>query len=131
MISEYFKRCFLLEVKLNVFLAVYGLKCYKCASTKSWDDCVSLEKETTCPTGFDRCLKGYVHFKDDGANVEGFEKACLTAALCDSTDKIDLCKGDGRECDINCCSGDLCNAAALQLVSVTVLTACALVALLH
>lgn len=130
MISEYFKRWFQLEVKPNVLLAGYGLKCYTCVSTKSWDDCVDVQKETTCPAGFDRCLKVYAHVKGDGANVEGFEKACLTAASCDSTDKINVCKGDGRECDINCCDGDLCNTAALQLVSITVLTACALVALL-
>lgn len=109
----------------------YGLKCYKCVSTKSWDDCEDVKAEMTCPTGFDRCLKGYVHYKVQGASVEGFEKGCLTAELCQNFDKIAFCEGEGRKCEINCCSGDLCNAATLQLVSTIVLIACALVALLH
>lgn len=120
-----------MEVKPNVFFSGYGLKCYKCVSTKSWDDCADVKEEMTCPAGFDRCLKGYEHVKGDGASVEGFAKGCLTAELCENTHKIDLCKGEDRECEINCCSGDLCNAAALQLVSTIVLIACALVALLH
>ena len=90
-----------------------------------------VKEEMTCPTGFDRCFKGYAHVKGGGASVDTFEKACLTAELCEKTDKIDLCKGDGRKCEINCCSGDLCNVAALQLASTFVLIACALVALLH
>ena len=114
-----------------MFLAGYGLKCYKCGSTKSWDDCEDVQEEMTCLAGFDRCLKGYAHVKGDGASVEGFEKGCFTAELCDKTEKIELCKGEGRKCEINCCSGDLCNAAAVQLVSIIVLIACALVALLH
>ena len=107
------------------------MKCYKCASTKSWDDCEDVKKEITCPAGYDRCLKGYVHYKEEGASLEGFEKNCLTTALCENFDSLDLCKGEGRKCEIDCCSGDLCNAAALQLVSTIVLVACALVALLH
>ena len=85
----------------------------------------------TCPSGFDRCIKGYAKVKGDGASVEGFEKGCLTAALCENTDKLEFCKGEDRECKINCCSGDLCNAAALQLVSTFALITCALAALLH
>lgn len=109
----------------------YGLKCYKCVSTKSWDDCEDVKEEMTCPSGFDRCIKGYAKVKGDGASVEGFEKGCSTAALCENTDKLEFCKGEDRECKINCCSGDLCNAAALQLVSTFALITCALVALLH
>lgn len=118
------------KLTTNVFLTGYGLKCYKCFSTKSWDDCADVKKEITCPASFDRCYKGYADVKGGDASVEAFEKGCLTAALCDATEKIDFCKGKG-ECKINCCSWDLCNAAALQLVSTIVLIACALVALLQ
>ena len=107
------------------------MKCYKCVSTKSWDDCADVKEEMTCPSGFDRCYKVYAHVEGSGASVEGFQKGCLTASLCENTAKFDFCKGEGKECKINCCSGDLCNAAALQLVSTIVLIACALVALLH
>ena len=107
------------------------MKYYKCVSTKSWDDCADVKEEMTCPSGFDRCVKGHAHVKGGGASVESFEKGCLTASLCEDTAKIDFCKGEGQECEINCCSGDLCNAAALQLVSTIVLIACGLVALLQ
>ena len=113
-----------------VFLPGYGLKCYLCVSTKSWDDCADVKKEMDCPASFDRCYKGHADVKGEGASVEAFEKGCLTAALCDATDKIDFCKGKG-ECKINCCSGDLCNAATLKMVSAIVVVACAMVALLH
>ncbi|XP_078360536.1 uncharacterized protein LOC144644860 isoform X2 [Oculina patagonica] len=123
------KSLFLLAFFLCISVG-YGLKCYRCVSTKSWDDCEDVKKEMDCPASYDRCYKGYANVKTEGASIEGFEKGCFTADLCDATDKIDFCKGKG-ECKIDCCSGDLCNAAAIQLVSAVVLIASALVALLH
>ena len=32
---------------------------------------------------------------------------------------------DKEECQLDCCSGDLCNTAAMQVVSVVVLVLCA------
>ena len=106
------------------------MKCYKCVSTKSWDDCANVKEEMDCPASFDRCYKASADAKGGGVSVEEFAKGCLTAAFCDATEKIDFCKGKG-ECKINCCSGDLCNDTAVQLVSTIVLIACALVALLQ
>ncbi|KAJ7352807.1 hypothetical protein OS493_033617 [Desmophyllum pertusum] len=84
----------------------YGLKCYKCASTKG--------------------------VKTVGVSFEGYEKGCTTAALCDKAAEAmkSKCK-DQAKCTLDCCSGDLCNAAALQMVSAVVLITCALVALLY
>ncbi len=115
---------------LNYFSPRIWIKMLPCVSTKSYDDCEDIKKEMDCPASYDRCYKGYANVKTEGASIEGFEKGCFTADLCDATDKIDFCKGKG-ECKIDCCSGDLCNAAAMQLVSAIVLIACALVALLH
>ena len=83
-----------------------------------------------CPASYDRCYKGFANVKTEGASVEGFEKGCFTTALCDAAHKTDFCKGKG-ECKIDCCSGDLCNSAALQMISTIILMACALLALLH
>ena len=106
----------------------YGLKCYRCVSTKSWDDCADVKKEVTCSSGFDRCVKAYADVKTEGASVEAYEKGCFTEELCKSVvDKVPFCKGKG-ECKINCCSGDLCNAAALPMVSTIILITCAFVA---
>lgn len=122
-----------LEIKIKcVSFSGSPLKCYRCVSTKSWDDCADIKKEMDCPAigGYDRCFKAYADVKTEGASVEGYSKGCLTAALCDEIHKTDICKGKG-ECKIDCCSGDLCNAAALQMVSAIVLITCALVALVH
>ena len=106
-----------------------GLKCYKCLSTKSWDDCEDVKKETTCVGGFDRCVKVYANVKKGGASVESYEKGCFTEALCNNIDQISVCK-DGGECKVSCCTGDLCNGAAVQMVSAIILIACAFVAVL-
>ena len=105
------------------------MKCYQCVSTKSWDDCADVKKEVDCTVGFDRCAKVYADIKKDGASVESYEKGCLTEAWCNNLDKIPVCK-DGGECKVYCCTGDLCNGAAVQVVSAIILIACALVAAL-
>ena len=106
------------------------MKCYGCVSTKSWDDCADVKKEVTCAAGYDRCAKVYVEVKKDGVSAESYEKFCLTKALCDTVDQIPACKADGTKCKVNCCTGDLCNGAAVQMVSAIILIACALVAAL-
>lgn len=120
------------NVKINVSPSGYGLKCYKCASTKGWDDCADVKKELDCPSISDRCYKAYAGVKAEGVSFEGYEKGCATAALCDKVAKAmkSQCK-DQAKCTIDCCSGDLCNAAALQMASAIVLITCALVALLY
>jgi len=99
-------------------------------STKSWGDCEDVKKEVTCLAGFDRCFKGYADVKTEGASVEGYEKGCLTEEFCNNKDKIAFCKSKG-ECKIDCCSGDLCNSAAIQMVSATILLACLFVAMIQ
>ncbi|KAJ7375934.1 hypothetical protein OS493_037955 [Desmophyllum pertusum] len=74
----------------------YGLKCYKCVSKKSWDDCASVKIEKTCSSGEDRCSKAYFSRKSEGVSAEGFDKDCRTSAECDGFEKTDFCKG--KEC---------------------------------
>lgn len=116
-------------VRFCSLFAGHSLKCYTCASIKSWDDCAANKKETTCVSGQDRCGKMYVDGKIGDVGYEGFSKGCAANAACNK----DACKNINpslsvSKCDINCCEGDLCNGAKVPVVSAIVLLACALVA---
>ena len=105
------------------------MKCYKCVSTESWDDCNDIKTEIDCPAKYDRCYKVYADVKVKGASVKEYVKGCFTEDEC-NTDLSSFCKGKGK-CKLDCCSGDLCNVATLQKVSAAVLIACTLMALLY
>ena len=106
----------------------YGLKCYQCESSKSWDDCADVRKEQTCDAGFDRCAKLYANIKKESLSIERYEKTCLPEAWCNNITQSETCKDNDGECKAYCCRGDLCNGAAVQMVSTIILIACALVA---
>ena len=106
------------------------MKCYRCASTKSWGDCEDVKKEFTCSPTYNRCAKISVDIKKGGVSVEEYEKSCLTEEACSAIEKVDMCKGAG-ECKVSCCSGDLCNAASLKIMSTFILLTCVLVALIQ
>lgn len=95
--------------------AGYGLKCYFCSSTKSWDDCASSKKEMACTAPLDRCFK----LKEDALGKTVYAKGCGASSQCDVVE------------DMNCCSEDLCNGGKVPMVSAIMLLACALVALLR
>ena len=59
------------------FLVGYGLKCYRCVSTKSWDDCASVKKEVNCSADENRCSKAFASGKKDGASVDGYFEIVL------------------------------------------------------
>ena len=61
-----------------------------------------------CPAGLDRCYKRYANVKTEGASVEGFEKGCTAAVLCDITENIDFCKGKAQY-KIDCQRHGSCN----------------------
>ena len=106
------------------------MKCYTCVSTKSWGDCEDIKKESTCLPTYNRCAKISVDVKKGGVSVEEYVKSCLTEEACSATEKVDVCKGAG-ECKVNCCSGDLCNAASFKIMSTFILLTCVLVALIQ
>ncbi|CAH3140015.1 unnamed protein product [Porites lobata] len=107
----------------------YALKCYQCTSLKSWDDCKSSAKEVTCLVSQDRCAKADVKAESSAATAEGFVKGCATSSDCSAKS----CKSiypsvKITKCEINCCTGDLCNGADVPMVSAIMLLACAILA---
>ena len=70
--------------------------------------------------------------KDD-VSFAVYGKGCDISSQCD-TDTADFCKSDTgkvKKCEINCCSGDLCNGGRVPMVSAIMLLTSALVALLR
>ncbi|CAH3154824.1 unnamed protein product, partial [Porites lobata] len=105
---------------LPLFFTGYGLKCYKCTSAKSWDDCDKNKEEMSCTSGFDSCGKIYFDGKVAGTGVEGYGKTCAIKSSCNK----DACKAMQAgitidKCEVNCCQGDLCNGAKVPLRHVT------------
>ena len=112
---------------LSFFFSIsgHGLKCYRCLSTSSWADCN--QQETSCAPGSDTCAKVYFKVEEGGVSVAEYSKGCSTTLLCNEKNSK-LCKKAiyGGECTINCCSGDLCNTAAIQVTNVIFLVLCTL-----
>ena len=102
---------------------------------KDWDDCDKNKTEKTCTENENRCGKGLVIQNYAGVSHSFYGKGCASSSDCDP-DKAEMCKSSHpnvsvTECEINCCSGDLCNGAKVPTVSVIILLACVLVAFLH
>ena len=123
------------DLSLFFFLQkTVSLKCYQCLSTKSWNDCASVQKEVACDSGEDTCAKIYYDSKsvDKALSVESYVKYCNPKLSCDK----DLCKtlapkgATINKCKVNCCKGNLCNGARVPLVSAILLLACTILALL-
>ena len=116
---------------LLLWFAGHAIKCYKCFSTKSWDDCVP-GNDTACPfPQFNSCLKVKLEGEKEGKNVNFFVKSCTGKNNCYK----DNCKSVAqnrnmkfKDCDLNCCDTDLCNGAKATMVSSFLFLACALVA---
>ncbi|XP_015758461.1 PREDICTED: lymphocyte antigen 6 complex locus protein G6d-like isoform X2 [Acropora digitifera] len=103
----------------------HSLKCYFCISSSSWDDCKT--QEITCPSLANRCGKIYTKEKIFGNTVSGYAKTCVTESSCKDYKSAPACQ-KAEECKLDCCSGDLCNTAAMQVVSVVFLVLCAFLA---
>ena len=102
---------------------------------KDWDDCDKTKKEVACAFGADRCGKALVTGKQGDVSISVYAKGCSESSACDAA-KSELCKSSDptvsvTECEINCCSGDLCNGAKVPMVSAIMLLACVLVAFLR
>ena len=111
----------------SFFILGHGLKCYECLSTSSWDDCDQQEK--ACSLGFDACFKVYAKLKQGAVSITQYHKGCTTQQICKEENHREICKDAvPGECTINCCSGDLCNTAAIQVINVVFLVLCAFLA---
>ncbi|EDO36960.1 predicted protein [Nematostella vectensis] len=106
-----------------------ALDCYVCKtssaeSKQGWSAC-SKNSTGTCPSGMTKCIK--LEAEDKEGN-KAYLKGCGNDASC-KADNIDVCKRDGVKCELNCCSGNLCNAGVFPVASGITLMACGLAAL--
>lgn len=107
----------------------HSLKCNQCFSFKSWYECKDKMKQVTCSSSQNRCGKANIKAESSAAAVEVFVKACTTSSDCSA----DNCKSiypsvKITKCEIDCCTGDMCNGAQVLMVSVIMLLACAILA---
>ena len=118
--AYFFKLCF----------TGYGLECFNCVSSKSWDDCDSNKQKMTCSSSDDVCGKISYEGKLKGVASKGFFEACWVYSNCNR----EVCRKVARKgetidkCHVTCCKSDLCNGAKVPMVSAFLLLACALVA---
>ena len=86
-----------------------GLRCYKCVSHISWEDCDETTSITVCPEDGETYVCNKDHEKPNGSskNRSLFLKYCGSTKGC--TNKH--CLEAGYECDRHCCHNDLCNVA--------------------
>ena len=107
-----------------LFSLVISLKCNECNSAESWDKCTN--KEVTCPSGLDQCLKGHAKY----GKTKVYARSCSTKDFCDKENNP-VCKRtkgiSGAECEITCCDKDLCKAGSETKISGIVLLTCTLV----
>ena len=83
-----------------------------------------------------RCGKVHTKFKSGGKSFKLYGRGCITPAECNNakTTVLKACEdakaaGADADCEISCCSGDLCNAGVTPVVSGLLILSCALVAL--
>nr|QNH72548.1 toxin candidate TRINITY_DN37438_c1_g1_i1 [Pachycerianthus maua] len=110
-------------------LAVFAMKeamgdvdsCYTCRSVKSWDDCNSNMKKTSCSgkcgsKTCDACQKT----EGSKAGVTAYTKECSVETICEATE--DICAVANTECKAWCCTGDDCNGVSGTMASLVVVT---------
>ena len=111
-----------------------ALKCYRCSSTKDWDECVDIQQDFDCPYDSDLCYKLLFKSKKEHVQEENYRKGCATSENFTQFNK-ELCNmkdfGPGTMCEISWCTGDLCNAAALPMVTAISFIVCACLAFLY
>ena len=125
------------EIRLLIVLFVclyflgYALKCNRCFSGVSWDDCKHTAKQVNCSDTQDRCGAREVKYKSSDVAVIMFSKGCVSSPTCSEK----YCKSfkSSRslkitKCKLDCCKGDLCNGAKVPMVTAIMLLANAIVA---
>ena len=108
--------CFFISLSLFVRFLIYykgyGLKCYQCLSTKSWDDCASNKIEATCSSNQYTCGQFFLDGNAGNISTKFFHTSCAVKSACNQ----DLCKRTPSQqgialnkCEVDCCDNDLCN----------------------
>ena len=91
-----------------------GLRSYVCESSKSWLDCARVERIVICNTGYNRCMKATRIENKRGNSTANYKKGCTTGEWCRFGYDLDYCEGR-RQCEVDCCDENLCNAAAVPV----------------
>ena len=83
-----------------------------------------------------RCGKLHTEVKSGAISGKVYGRGCATQAQCENakTTILRACEdakdaGADADCEVNCCSGDLCNAGTTPVISGLLILSCALVAL--
>lgn len=109
------------------------LKCYQCFSNQSWDHCDSVREVVSCSDDEEQsCATVVLTGKRGDQTIKAYGKLCFDTPDCDN------CEAEFRDpsitttnCDLSCCNDDLYNGAVVHMVSVIILLACALEAVLR
>ena len=115
-------------LKFKLCFAGHGLECFKCVSSKSWDDCDSNKQVMTSPSSYDVCGKISYEEKSKGVPSKFFVEACWAYSKCNR----EVCRKEASKsvtidkCHVTWCKSDLCNGAKVSMVSAFLLLACAL-----
>ena len=113
-----------------LFIARYfpiatSLRCYKCYSGTSWKQCDDNREIVTCPEEHEEaCSK--VFYSHELHDRETHTKFCEIKSQCTSTSNP-VCKAaeaHEAQCEVYCCTHDLCNAGSTTAVSAILLVAC-------
>lgn len=101
----------------------HELKCYKCFSTISWEDCETNNEKKTCEEGQERCIRAYTEY----GGSKNFTRDCLDTASCDNKGVyLQTCMAASNStCELTCCPGELCNNADVHIVSILLMMICA------
>ena len=104
------------SIFIIIVFAGYCLKCYHFSTRGLPDKCTADREEKPCPFGSDRCGTVHIEVKVGNQSIgEDVAGDCLNATICNhqgscralfysNHNQFELSK-----CEINCCSGDLCN----------------------
>ena len=96
-----------------LFLTGYGLICYQCFSSGGWSECKKTQRVQKCRPYQDSCAKVHAKIKSDR-----YAKACASSRQCNGT--TSFChKMRFTECQITCCTTNLCNWAQEPMIGVS------------
>ena len=112
-----------------ISVVVLGLKCHKCASTKSWEDCSTELSTLSCPQSDAVCYKA--HFSTNDGTIQVFGKSCARESNCNKETNT-ICKEHlgPSTCEVTCCEDDMCNGSPVAWVSGIAVMSCILVMIL-
>ena len=130
-IIHYSPCCCLYLLIARHFFTATSLKCYKCNSETSWHQCEKHRETVTCPEEHEEvCSK--VLYDHELHSRQTYTKFCDMKSQCTNTTQP-ICKAaetHNAQCEVHCCTHDLCNAGSATAVSGILQIACAVLLLM-